>query len=164
MVDTASWGVSNFRNRKKYQQPRKNIYPLAMGNSAQQHRVAIGLYAGCMSSRTWSHAPGSGPKRRKQCLKSEIALAELSSEIACFWFILLRDVVSTLHHLVNIVLTILTLAHITCLGVGNIFRTPTGLPSSTFLNVTVSSYDFPVAAQVTKTLLLVSHLSFTLRK
>ena len=89
-------------------------------------------------------------------MKNGIALAELSSEIAFIWLHLLNDVVSTLYHLVNIVLTILTFTYVTYVGVGNIFISPTDLPLSVFLNVTVSNYDLPVAVQVTRTLLLVS--------
>ena len=107
---------------------------MIMGNSAQQHRMSIGLHAGHLVASSWSPTSRSRSRKKEQSRKN-----------------------------IKIALTTMTITLMISMGMKNIFIDPTVLPTSCLLTGNISHSDSQVAAQVTRMLLLVVvMLSYTL--
>ena len=95
-----------------------------MGSSAQQHRVAIGSFAGLLAGKSWRSRPKSWSRKKRQRCHSQAELQVLQSEIAFLWL-------ASLSILMNVMWNVLTLLIITMfvwVGLENVLDNPTSLP------------------------------------
>ena len=104
-----------------------------MGNSAQQHRVAIGCYQGNVVTSSWVPCPKSRSQSMKKAKESQSALSDLQSEIYTWWILqgaFVSNLLSYVMKKILPVITVLTITHLIYLGVENMFIDPTSSNSS----------------------------------
>ena len=128
-----------------------------MGNSAQQHRGAIGCFAGRLASKSWILSPKTRSRAMKDRLLYQSALEELRSEIVSWWLITLTMLATMMISLAVRVMTTLFLAQLLMVGIELVLTDPIK-SGTTYRAITENNSDQHdiIPSQVTRMLLLVA--------
>ena len=92
-----------------------------MGNSAQQHRVATGCYAGHLATKSWISSPKYWSRLKRERRKSDADLAVLQVEIENWWMVTILVMMNVIISVIRSILTVLVISILMLWGVESMF-------------------------------------------